>query len=148
MTALLQTVRSAASTTKSLASSMRALALAARPTTTTTTMTTLPAVQTRCLSQAALSGPRTTLSSGAGAAAPAVQSGVAVFQKQQARGMKVRSAIKKRCEHCKVSERTSEAVSWMGACVADFTLFAGRPKESKQAAQRLPLHCVPGEPEA
>jgi large subunit ribosomal protein L36 len=31
-----------------------------------------------------------------------VQSGVAVFQRQQARGMKVRSAIKKRCEHCKV----------------------------------------------
>ncbi|KAK4038042.1 ribosomal protein L36-domain-containing protein [Parachaetomium inaequale] len=103
MTALLQTVRSAASTTKSLASSMRTLSLAARPTTTMTMTTTHPAVQTRCLSQAVLSGPRTT--PGAGAAAPAVQSGVAVFQKQQARGMKVRSAIKKRCEHCKVVRR-------------------------------------------
>ena len=104
MTALLQTVRSAASTTKSLVSSMRALSLAVRPT------TTFSAVQTRCLSQAALSGSRTTL--GAGTVAPAVQSGVAVFQKQQARGMKVRSAIKKRCEHCKVSKETSEAVGW------------------------------------
>ncbi|KAK4152196.1 ribosomal protein L36-domain-containing protein [Chaetomidium leptoderma] len=96
MTKLLQTVRSAASAAKSLASSMRALSLSARP-------ATLPAVQTRCLSQAALSTARTTL--GAGAIAPSVQSGVAVFQRQQTRGMKVRSAIKKRCEHCKVVRR-------------------------------------------
>ncbi|KAL2133228.1 hypothetical protein VTI74DRAFT_2693 [Chaetomium olivicolor] len=92
---LSQTVRSA---TKSLASSMRALSLSARPTT-----AALPAMQqTRCLSQAVLSTtPRTTALS-----APAtVQSGVAVFQKTQVRGMKVRSAIKKRCEHCKVVRR-------------------------------------------
>ena len=85
--------RTAASATKSLATSMRALSLAARP-------ATLPALQTRCLSQAALATSKTALS--AGAVAPAVQSGVAVFQKVQTWGMKVRSAIKKRCEHCKV----------------------------------------------
>jgi large subunit ribosomal protein L36 len=96
MSSILQTMRSAASTTKTLTSSMRGLSLAARPAT-----ATLPAIQTRCLSQAVLSNARTTALS-AGAAAPAVQTGVAVFQKVQTRGMKVRSAIKKRCEHCKV----------------------------------------------
>ena len=44
--------------------------------------------------------------------APAVQSGVAVFQRQQARGMKVRSAIKKRCEHCKVREGDAGGLGW------------------------------------
>ncbi|KAG7284042.1 hypothetical protein NEMBOFW57_010402 [Staphylotrichum longicolle] len=72
-----QTVRSV---TKSLAASMRTLSLAARP-------AALPAVQTRCLSQAVLATPKTALR--AGVAAPAVQSGVAVFQKVQTRGMKV-----------------------------------------------------------
>ncbi|KAK3904711.1 ribosomal protein L36-domain-containing protein [Staphylotrichum tortipilum] len=102
---LSQTARSA---TKSLAASMRALSLApaaARPATSTL-------VQTRCLSQAALGAPSCCSSKAAAskaaaarAVAPAVQSGVAVFQRQQARGMKVRSAIKKRCEHCKVVRR-------------------------------------------
>lgn len=100
---LSQTARSAASATKSLATSMRALSLAARP-------AALPAIQTRCLSQAALATSKTALS--AGAVAPAVQSGVAVFQKVQTRGMKVRSAIKKRCEHCKV-RRTRSGAAWL-----------------------------------
>jgi large subunit ribosomal protein L36 len=98
MSSILQTMRSAAATTKTLTSSMRGLSLAAaRP----ATATALPAIQTRCLSQAVLSNARTTA---LGAAAPAVQTGVAVFQKVQTRGMKVRSSIKKRCEHCKVRQ--------------------------------------------
>ncbi|KAH6615451.1 ribosomal protein L36-domain-containing protein [Chaetomium sp. MPI-SDFR-AT-0129] len=101
MSGLVQSMRSAASMSKTLASSMRALSLSAgRPTTTKATTTVTKA---RCLSHAALSGTKTTM--GVGAVAPAVQSGVAVFQKQQVRGMKVRSAIKKRCEHCKVVRR-------------------------------------------
>ncbi|AEO67829.1 c4e93071-c640-441c-af1e-703c63b28c08 [Thermothielavioides terrestris] len=104
LSVLSQTARSAASATRSLTSSMRALSLssaaAARPAMQT---------QTRSLSQAVLSTPRapTTLGTRAAtsATAPAVQSGVAVFQRQQVRGMKVRSAIKKRCEHCKVVRR-------------------------------------------
>ncbi|KAK4142875.1 uncharacterized protein C8A04DRAFT_12816 [Dichotomopilus funicola] len=104
MSGLVQSMRSAASMSKTLASSMRALSLSAgRPTTTKATTT---ATKARCLSHAALSGTKTTM--GVGAVAPAVQSGVAVFQKQQVRGMKVRSAIKKRCEHCKVSRPTGE----------------------------------------
>ncbi|KAK4241178.1 ribosomal protein L36-domain-containing protein [Achaetomium macrosporum] len=91
---LLQTVRS---TTKSLTWSMRALSLSAGP-------TTLPKVQTRCLSLAILPTPRTTAAL-KGAITPSLQAGAAVFQKQQTRGMKVRSAIKKRCEHCKVVRR-------------------------------------------
>ncbi len=102
---LSQTVRTAASATKSLATSMRALSLAARP-------AALPAIQTRCLSQAALATSKTALS--AGAVAPAVQSGVAVFQKVQTRGMKVRSAIKKRCEHCKVRRMRSGEPGYFG----------------------------------
>ncbi|KAK4246505.1 ribosomal protein L36-domain-containing protein [Corynascus novoguineensis] len=100
MSSLLRTMRSTASaTTRSLASSMRALSLSIAPKKPTTALLSA-AVQTRCLSQAALSasGRRT-------AVAPSVQSCLAVFQKQQARGMKVRSAIKKRCEHCKVVRR-------------------------------------------
>lgn len=89
---------------KSLVSSMRALSLAARPATTTTT---LSAVQTRCLSQAILAKTaapaRTATPCCSSHAAPVAQSGIAVLQKTQARGMKVRSAIKKRCEHCKVN---------------------------------------------
>ncbi|KAK4098676.1 hypothetical protein N658DRAFT_499128 [Parathielavia hyrcaniae] len=99
MASLSQTMRSAASATKSLASSMRALTLSsARP------AAKLPATQTRCLSQAVLSS-KAASRTACLSAAPAVQSGLAVFQKQQARGMKVRSAIKKRCEHCKVVRR-------------------------------------------
>ncbi|KAH6847072.1 ribosomal protein L36-domain-containing protein [Chaetomium sp. MPI-CAGE-AT-0009] len=104
MTSLLQTVRTTASASKSLAASMRALSLSSRP-------TALPAVQTRCLSQAALAGSSsrtttTTATTVSGAAVgTAVQRGVAVFTTQQVRGMKVRSAIKKRCEHCKVVRR-------------------------------------------
>lgn len=109
-----QTVRSV---TNSLAASMRTLSLAARP-------AALPAVQTRCLSQAVLATPKTALS--AGVAAPAVQSGVAVFQKVQTRGMKVRSAIKKRCEHCKVTHTTED----------DWGCFAGGN------SQRLSLQVV------
>ncbi|KAL2258640.1 hypothetical protein VTK26DRAFT_7400 [Humicola hyalothermophila] len=89
---LSQTVRS--TTTKSLSLSMRLLSLSSRP-----------AMQTRCLSQAILS-PRTTTM---GAVAPRIQqqqqTGVAALQTLQTRGMKVRSAIKKRCEHCKVVRR-------------------------------------------
>ncbi|KAK3305417.1 ribosomal protein L36-domain-containing protein [Chaetomium strumarium] len=91
---LSQTVRSA---TKSLTSSMRALSLSAQP-------TILPRVQTRYFSQTIISPTRTTAAL-KGAISPSVQTGVAVFQKQQTRGMKVRSAIKKRCEHCKVVRR-------------------------------------------
>jgi large subunit ribosomal protein L36 len=111
---------------------MRALSLSARPTT-----MTLPPVQTRYLSQAVLSTPyRTTL--GAGAVVPAVQSGVAVFQKTQARGMKVRSAIKKRCEHCKVRDtQPRERGGERGGVLREQRLilgFSGRPAESEQAA--------------
>ncbi|GAB1317365.1 threonine deaminase [Madurella fahalii] len=87
--------RSAASATKSLTSSMRALSLSARP-----TLSSAP-TQTRCLSQS-VSYPRTMVLSASG---PSVTSGLAAFQKQQTRGMKVRSSIKKRCEHCKVVRR-------------------------------------------
>ena len=91
---LSQTVRSA--TTKSLSTSMRLLSLSSRPT-----------IQTRCLSQAILS-PRVTASGQTNGTIvsrtqqPQQQSGVAALQAIQTRGMKVRSAIKKRCEHCKV----------------------------------------------
>ncbi|KAL2163614.1 hypothetical protein VTH06DRAFT_5672 [Thermothelomyces fergusii] len=98
MLTLLRTMRSAALATTSLASSMRALSLS------TPNKTVLPTMQARCLSQVALSAlGRTTFARGS--AAPTVQSGLAVLQKQQARGMKVRSAIKKRCQHCKVVRR-------------------------------------------
>lgn len=96
-------MRTTAAASKTLTSSMRALTLSSRP-------AALPAVQTRCLSQAALTGvssrmtkTMTTVPSGAAAPAAAVQRGVAAVTTQQVRGMKVRSAIKKRCEHCKVS---------------------------------------------
>ncbi|KXX79688.1 hypothetical protein MMYC01_202543 [Madurella mycetomatis] len=87
--------RSAASATKSLTSSMRALSLSARPTLFSTQ------AQTRCLSQRVPS-PRPM---GLSASRPSLASGLAAFQKQQTRGMKVRSSIKKRCEHCKVVRR-------------------------------------------
>lgn len=105
MSGLVQSMRSAASMTNALTSSMRALSLSAgRPTATKTTTTVM---KRRCLSQAALSATsKTKTTMGVGAVAPAVQTGAAVFQKQQVRGMKVRSAIKKRCEHCKVSRAT------------------------------------------
>lgn len=51
------------------------------------------------------------VSGGSGAVVPAT----AVFTaQQQVRGMKVRSAIKKRCEHCKVSGRLLEWGGWRG----------------------------------
>lgn len=101
---------------------MRLLSLSSRKPTTTTLPAATAAVQTRCLSQAVLSQPRTTsahdrsggcCSAAAGAVVARTQqkSGVAVFQTQQTRGMKVRSAIKKRCEHCKVRELDWE-IGW------------------------------------
>jgi len=126
---LSQTLRSSVTATRSLPSSMRALSLASslahmqsRPT------TALPAQQlqqTRCLSQTILSHPhrctnsccsRPTLAtrgqSGAG-------SEVKGFQAQQTRGMKVQSAVKKRCEHCKVSFAAGRALglNWGTALV-------------------------------
>ncbi|KAL2018724.1 hypothetical protein VTK56DRAFT_430 [Thermocarpiscus australiensis] len=96
---LSQAARSAASATNSLVSSMRLLSLSPR--------SNLPSMQTRCLSQAVLSpGCAFAATSPAnGVISPRVQASVAVPQKQQTRGMKVRSAIKKRCEHCKVVRR-------------------------------------------
>ncbi|KAL2151488.1 hypothetical protein VTH82DRAFT_6586 [Thermothelomyces myriococcoides] len=98
MSSILQTMRSAALATSSLVSSMRALSLSIPK------KTVLPAVQVRCLSHVSFSAlSRTTFARGP--ATPAVQSGLAVLQKQQVRGMKVRSAIRKRCQHCKVVRR-------------------------------------------
>lgn len=97
-----QAMRSAASATKSLAAStsMRLLSLSSRP--------ALPLVsafsssfspaQTRFLSQTTMTTTTTRPTIGGVAAA-----GFRMQLLQQTRGMKVRSAIKKRCEHCKVS---------------------------------------------
>lgn len=101
---LSQTMRSSqtlATSTKTLASSMRALTL------TPSLAVRSSAQQTRCLSQSSLH-PKScqrpccrptimtkSLATGAG-------NGLASFQSQQTRGMKVHSSIKKRCEHCKV----------------------------------------------
>ncbi|KAK3983846.1 ribosomal protein L36-domain-containing protein [Cladorrhinum sp. PSN332] len=77
-----------ASKTPSLSSAMRSLSVS-KPAT----------IQTRALSAlSTLSRPTTALQTGAKTAA-------AVFQKQQTRGMKVHSSVKKRCEHCKVVRR-------------------------------------------
>ncbi|KAL1835766.1 hypothetical protein VTJ49DRAFT_6096 [Mycothermus thermophilus] len=95
MATLLQTLRSSlptATRSLSLAASMRALSLSAQP---------IAQQQTRSLSQAVISR---TVTQRITAASPA-NAGTAALQTQQVRGMKVRSAIKKRCEHCKVVRR-------------------------------------------
>ncbi|KAL2268216.1 hypothetical protein VTJ83DRAFT_3062 [Remersonia thermophila] len=97
MATLLQALRSSlptATRSLSLAASMRALSLSAQP---------IAQQQTRSLSQAILSSTRAPTQRIA-AASPA-NAGTAALQTQQVRGMKVRSAIKKRCEHCKVVRR-------------------------------------------
>ncbi|KAJ4393719.1 hypothetical protein N0V93_002934 [Gnomoniopsis smithogilvyi] len=79
-----------------LTTSLRALSL--RP------ITTLPSIQTRALSSATVSAPR--CSSFATVFRPKM---AALTERQavgqQTRGMKVLSAIKKRCEHCKIVRR-------------------------------------------
>lgn len=98
---LSQTMRSSqtlATSTKTLAASMRALTL------TPSLAVRSSAQQTRCLSQSTLHNPqschraccRPTL------VAKNHSSKAVTFQSQQTRGMKVHSSIKKRCEHCKV----------------------------------------------
>ncbi|KAK4108323.1 hypothetical protein N656DRAFT_718251 [Canariomyces notabilis] len=82
---------------------MRALTLSSQPTLFSAQ------TQTRSLSQTVLSARTTRLSEYGQTTKSAVSScsliGTPVFQKQQTRGMKVRSSIKKRCEHCKVVRR-------------------------------------------
>ncbi|KUI55755.1 50S ribosomal protein L36 [Cytospora mali] len=89
-----------------LANSLRTLSLnaASRPTTTTTTAATAAVVrtqtqtQTRTLSTVII--PRCVSARGA-FLRPAAVTAV----RQQTRGMKVHSSIKKRCEHCKIVRR-------------------------------------------
>ncbi|KAK0713909.1 ribosomal protein L36-domain-containing protein [Lasiosphaeria miniovina] len=119
---LSQTVRSGVSATRSLARSMQGLTLAAsaapnpaaRPL--RSTLTSTSTTQTRSLSQSVLpssslcqhgcSRPAVAANSRtAGALETGVKTAVAIFQKQQTRGMKVHSSVKKRCEHCKVVRR-------------------------------------------
>ncbi|KAK3346173.1 ribosomal protein L36-domain-containing protein [Lasiosphaeria hispida] len=132
---LSQTARSGALATRSLATSMRALSLAAKSSTPTAALTSasntklppqsasaarssLPRQQTRSLSQSILSTHHHTCKHShahscstrptipANAAEPgAVMKGV---QAQQIRGMKVNSAIRKRCEHCKIVRRKAD----------------------------------------
>ncbi|KAK3391494.1 ribosomal protein L36-domain-containing protein [Sordaria brevicollis] len=94
---------------KSLASSMRALSLAAPRATAAvnTTKTVCSTHQTRCLSQAVLSRRHvcTPLCSHNRPVAVSQSANNGLQSKQQSRGMKVHSAIKKRCEHCKVVRR-------------------------------------------
>ncbi|KAK4452159.1 ribosomal protein L36-domain-containing protein [Podospora aff. communis PSN243] len=108
---LSQTLRSSAAT-RTLASSMRALTLASSSTAQAQPRST--AQQTRSISQAILSHrhkcnspccsrPTLTMRSQTGA-----QSEISAVQGQQTRGMKVHSAIKKRCEHCKVVRRKAD----------------------------------------
>ncbi|KAK0610545.1 ribosomal protein L36-domain-containing protein [Bombardia bombarda] len=108
-----------ATTATSLATSMRALALrssSAAP------AASIPSQQhVRSLSQKVLSNhttcqhsscsrptvhaATTTQATGGGALELGAKTGVSVFQRQQTRGMKVHSSVKKRCEHCKVVRR-------------------------------------------
>ncbi|KAK3496468.1 ribosomal protein L36-domain-containing protein [Neurospora crassa] len=92
---------------RSLASSMRALSLAApRATAVNTTKTVVSTHQTRCLSQGLLSRHICTPMCSHNRPVAVSQSDKNGLQsKQQSRGMKVHSAIKKRCEHCKVVRR-------------------------------------------
>lgn len=120
---LSQTVRSGAFITKSLTASMRVLSL--------TTPTPTPvqprsrAEQTRSLSQTALSPRRkctryccalpTLPILGQQSAAGQSLGGIVT---QQTRGMKVHSAIRRRCEHCKVrsiseAQLTCEILIWI-----------------------------------
>ncbi len=102
------------SAAKSVTASMRALSLAtSSPSLRPAVRPSLPTQQARCLSQALLASPagrpsisplnyantRTEISAEAG-----LKTGAAILQKQQTRGMKVHSSVKKRCEHCKVSQ--------------------------------------------
>ncbi|KAK0750340.1 ribosomal protein L36-domain-containing protein [Schizothecium vesticola] len=83
---------------RSLLSSMRTLSLAAAP-------RLLPTSHIRSLSQSAPQ-PRHTCLHG-GCCRPRVAVAVKAFpaQQQQTRGMKVHSAIRKRCEHCMIVRR-------------------------------------------
>ncbi|KAK0611052.1 ribosomal protein L36-domain-containing protein, partial [Immersiella caudata] len=97
---------------RTLASSMRALTLA--PSSTTQMQSRSPAQQTRSLSQAILSrqhkcnGPCCSRPTLAVRSQIGAQSEVSRVQGQQTRGMKVHSAIRKRCEHCKVVRRKAD----------------------------------------
>ncbi|KAK4186284.1 ribosomal protein L36-domain-containing protein [Podospora australis] len=88
------------STISRLAASMRTLSLrtVARP-------KTIPTVQTRCLSHSILSSVSRPTIKQSSALVETAKKSVVVFQKQQTRGMKVHSSVKKRCEHCKVVRR-------------------------------------------
>ncbi|KAK0648880.1 ribosomal protein L36-domain-containing protein [Cercophora newfieldiana] len=112
ITLLSQTLRSSVAT-RSLASSMRALSLASSSAAQLQSRSTAQQ-QTRSLSQAVLSRhqhkctgsccrPTLVPRSQTGA-----QSEIKGVQGQQTRGMKVHSAIKKRCEHCKVVRRKAD----------------------------------------
>ncbi|KAM7197846.1 Ribosomal protein L36 domain containing protein [Rhypophila sp. PSN 637] len=101
--ALLQTMRSSqtlATSTKTLAVSMRALTLAPSLAVRTS------AQQSRSLSQSTFHNPQSCQRACCRPTLVAQSQGAkAVFQSQQTRGMKVHSSIKKRCEHCKVVRR-------------------------------------------
>ncbi|KAK0724697.1 ribosomal protein L36-domain-containing protein [Lasiosphaeris hirsuta] len=131
---LSQTARSGALATRSLAASMRALSLAANSSTPTAALTSasntkspvqpasaalssLPRQQTRSLSQSILSIHHTCKHSHAHSCstrptipANAAEPGVVTksVQIQQKRGMKINSAIRKRCEHCKIVRRKAD----------------------------------------
>ena len=108
MTPLCQSARLGASLTKSLASSMRALTL--NSSAAVTCRAAIPKTlqqQTRSFSQRLLATHtcrhalccRPTIAR----ALQGANNGAVEVQKQQTRGMKVHSSVKKRCEHCKVS---------------------------------------------
>lgn len=95
----------------SLHTSLRALSLRRAP--------AVPRQQTRAISStilpafgARIRSPLAVVASGSSAAAP----GVVAAVRQQARGMKVLSAIKKRCEHCKVRDVLTQGAGPDAAC--------------------------------
>ncbi|ROV91516.1 hypothetical protein VMCG_09443 [Cytospora schulzeri] len=96
-----------------LANSLRTLSInaASRPTTTTTTTATVVPTQTQKTQTRALSSSILTPRCGSSCAVPAaartntLMATAVTGVKQQTRGMKVHSSIKKRCEHCKIVRR-------------------------------------------
>ena len=104
-------LRSGARAAKSLVTSMRALSLAGaiKPTPVRSAVQSSQQ-QTRALSQSLLTSSTAHTCQHSSCSRPSVvaevaaKSGVAVFQTQQKRGMKIHSAIRKRCEHCKVRQ--------------------------------------------
>ncbi|KUI70176.1 50S ribosomal protein L36 [Cytospora mali] len=91
-----------------LANSLRTLSLnaASRPTTTTTTAATTTAAVVRTQTQTQTRALSTAIISRCVSAWDAFLRPAAVTAvRQQTRGMKVHSSIKKRCEHCKIVRR-------------------------------------------